>query len=75
MVGTSIVSVNATTPNVITVNSLGTDDLHSFAINDWVENRRSATTNSAEQNGSSPKSSRLLLIPSASRSLSKRLGA
>ncbi len=37
MVETSIVSVNATTPNLVTVNSLGTDDLHSFAINDWVE--------------------------------------
>lgn len=37
MVETSIVSVNATTPNVVTVSSLGTDDLHSFAINDWVE--------------------------------------
>ncbi len=37
MVETSIVSVNTTTPTVITVNSLGTDDLHSFAINDWVE--------------------------------------
>ena len=37
MVETSIVSVNPTTPNVVTVSSLGTDDLHSFAINDWVE--------------------------------------
>jgi len=37
MVETSIVSVNTTTPNVVTVNSLGTDDLHSFSINDWVE--------------------------------------
>lgn len=37
MVETSIVSVNTTTPNLVTVNSLGTDDLHSFAINDWVE--------------------------------------
>jgi hypothetical protein len=37
MVETSIVSVNSSTPNVVTVTSLGTDDLHSFAINDWVE--------------------------------------
>ena len=37
MVETSIVSVNATIPNIVTVTSLGTDDLHSFAINDWVE--------------------------------------
>ena len=37
MVETSIVSVNASTPTQVTVTSLGTDDLHSFAINDWVE--------------------------------------
>ena len=37
MVETSVVSVNTTTPTIVTVSSLGTDDLHSFAINDWVE--------------------------------------
>lgn len=37
MVETGIVGVSGTTSNVVTVSSLGTDDLHSFAINDWVE--------------------------------------
>jgi hypothetical protein len=37
MVETGIVSVDTSDYSVVTVNSLGVDGLHSFAINDWVE--------------------------------------
>jgi Family of unknown function (DUF6519) len=37
MVETDIVSVDSANTNVITVNDLGKDDLHSFSVNDWVE--------------------------------------
>ena len=37
MVETSVVSVDATNTNVVTVTDLGTDDLHSFGVGDWVE--------------------------------------
>ena len=37
MVETGIVSVDSANTNVITVQDLGKDDLHSFTVNDWVE--------------------------------------
>jgi hypothetical protein len=37
MVETVVVSVDTAHPNVITVADLGKDDLHQFAVNDWVE--------------------------------------
>jgi hypothetical protein len=48
MVETGIVNVDSANTNVITVQDLGTDDLHSFSVNDWVE----VVDRNSELNGS-----------------------